>query len=211
MKSTTKSKNILLIRSAANTLNATINSLKNEFPDSKITVLAPESAREGLESNPNVDEMISAGPINRMTLFSLENKIIRKIRISQFDLAVSLYNVDHGMGYSNVDFLAWLSRAKNIRGYNTRGTFSELNGWSVLKKYFLEKTSFSWFVINTLTTVLLFTLITLGFLLEWPIRKICSITSLNKKIPSTKKRVNATRHTGPSRAHNLTSEAHQEV
>ena len=30
MKDTTKSKNILLIRSAANTLNATINSLKNE-------------------------------------------------------------------------------------------------------------------------------------------------------------------------------------
>ncbi|SVC75274.1 uncharacterized protein METZ01_LOCUS328128 [marine metagenome] len=211
MKSTTKSKNILLIRSAANTLNATINSLKNEFPDSKITVLAPESAREGLENHPNVDAIISAGTINRMTLFSLENKVIRKIRISQFDVAVSLYNVDHGMGYSNIDFLAWLSGAKNIRGYNTQGTFSEFNGWSVLKKYFLEKTSFTWFVINALTTVLLFTFITLGFLLEWPIRKIYSITSSNKKITSTKKKVNPQQHTGPSRVHNLTPEARQEV
>jgi len=203
-------KKILLIRSAANTLNTTINSLKNEFPSSKITVLAPEAARKNLENNLNVDAIISAGTINRMSLFSLKNKVIKKIRFGQFDLAIALYNVDHGMGYSNIDFLAWLSGAKNIRGYNARGTFIEFNGWGVFKKYFLEKTSFTWFIINAFTTIVLFTFITLGFLLEWPIRKIFTITSYED--PSKKqKKVGLSQHTEPSRAHGITPKVHQKV
>jgi ADP-heptose:LPS heptosyltransferase len=67
MKDTTKRKNILLIRSATNILNTTIESLKKEFSNSKITVLAPESARESLESHPNVDSVISTGKMKRMT------------------------------------------------------------------------------------------------------------------------------------------------
>ena len=210
MKDTTRPKKILLIRSAANTLNTTINSLKNEFPSSKITVLAPETARKNLESNPNVDGIISAGPINRMSLFSLKKKVIRKIRFGQFDIAIALYNVDHGIGYSNIDFLAWLSGAKNIRGYNVRGTFIELNGWRILKKFFLEKTSFTWVIMNAFTTIVLFAFITLGLLFEWPIRKIFTITS--SKDPSQKqKKACLSQHTEPSRIHGITPGVHQKV
>jgi len=154
--------------------------------------------------------MISTGTINRMSLFSLKNKVIRKIRFGQFDLAIALYNIDHGMGYSNIDFLAWLSRAKSIRGYNVRGTFIEFNGWGVLKKYFLEKTSFTWFVINAFTTIVLFAFITLGFLLEWPIRKIFTITS--SQDPSQKqKKAGLSQHTESSSIHGITPKVHQKV
>jgi hypothetical protein len=154
--------------------------------------------------------MISAGTINRMSLFSLKNKVIRKIRFGQFDLAIALYNIDHGMGYSNIDFLAWLSRAKSIRGYNVRGTFIEFNGWGVLKKYFLEKTSFTWFVINAFTTIVLFAFITLGFLLEWPIRKIFTITS--SQDPSQKqKKAGLSQHTESSSIHDIAPGVHQKV
>ena len=210
MEDTTRPKKILLIRSAANTLNATINSLKNEFPSSKITVLAHESARKNLENNPNIDAMISAGTINRMSLFSLENKVIRKIRSGQFDLAIALYNIDHGMGYSNIDFLAWLSGAKNIRGYNVRGTFIEFNGWGVFKKYFLEKTSFTWFFINAFTTIILFVFITLGFLLEWPIRKIFTVIS-SKNLSQKRKKAGIPQRTESSRIHGIAPEVHQKV
>ena len=210
MEDTTRPKKILLIRSAANTLNTTINSLKNEFPSSKITVLAHESARKNLENNPNIDAMISAGTINRMSLFSLENKVIRKIRSGQFDLAIALYNIDHGMGYSNIDFLAWLSGAKNIRGYNVRGTFIEFNGWGVFKKYFLEKTSFTWFFINAFTTIILFVFITLGFLLEWPIRKIFTVIS-SKNLSQKRKKAGIPQRTESSRIHGIAPEAHQKV
>lgn len=210
MEDTTRPKKILLIRSAANTLNTTINSLKNEFPSSKITVLAHESARKNLENNPNIDAMISAGTINRMSLFSLENKVIRKIRSGQFDLAIALYNIDHGMGYSNIDFLAWLSGAKNIRGYNVRGTFIEFNGWGVFKKYFLEKTSFTWFFINAFTTIILFVFITLGFLLEWPIRKIFTVIS-SKNLSQKRKKAGIPQRTESSRIHGIAPEVRQKV
>ena len=210
MEDTTRPKKILLIRSAANTLNTTINSLKKEFPSSKITVLAHESARKNLENNPNIDAMISAGTINRMSLFSLENKVIRKIRSGQFDLAIALYNIDHGMGYSNIDFLAWLSGAKNIRGYNVRGTFIEFNGWGVFKKYFLEKTSFTWFFINAFTTIILFVFITLGFLLEWPIRKIFTAIS-SKNLSQKRKKAGIPQRTESSRIHGIAPEVHQKV
>ena len=85
------------------------------------------------------------------------------------------------MGYSNIDCLAWASGAKTIRGYNMRGTFVEFNGWDVLKKYFLEKTSFAWLLINGFITLALFTFITLGLLCEWSLRKIqLPVTTMEK-------------------------------
>jgi hypothetical protein len=173
-------KNILLIRSATRILNPTIESLKKEFPDSKITVLAPESTRAFLEKHPNVDFTISVGNISRMSVFSIRSGLIKKIRRGGFDLAVSLYNIDHGMGYSNIDCLAWASGAKIIRGYNACGTFVEFNGWGILKKYFLEKSSFAWLFINGITTLVLFTFITLGLLCEWSLRKIFASNVMGK-------------------------------
>ena len=211
MKDITKPSNILIIRSAANILNTTIKSLKIEFPDSKITVFAPESARENIESHPNIDAMISAGTINRMSIISIKNKARQKIRHSQFDLAISLYNVDHGMGYSNIDFLAWISGAKSIRGYSVRGTFDELNGWRILKKYFLEKTSFTWFIINAITTIILFALITFGLLLEWTLRKVLKVISHKKNHTNKQEKVIPSQHEEPSTAHNITTHVHQKI
>jgi hypothetical protein len=184
MKDTPDPIKILLIRSATNTLNATIKSLKDEFPDAMITVLAPESARKTLACDSNINSIISAGGINRMSIFSLQGKVIKEIRSGVFDLAVSLYNIDHGMGYSNIDCIAWASGAKNIRGYNARGTFVQFNGWGVLKKYVLEKTSFAWVLINGFTTVILFLFITFGLLCEWIIRKLFAINPIKSKYTS---------------------------
>jgi ADP-heptose:LPS heptosyltransferase len=210
MKEPTKPINILLIRSATNTWNTTVKTLKNEFPDSKITVLAPESAKKILERDSNINSIISAGDINRMSILSLKSGVIKEMRSSAFDLAVSMYNIDHGMGYSNIDCLAWASGAKKFRGYNARGTFIEFNGWGALKKYFLEKTSFTWFIINVLTTVTLFVFITLGLLFEWAVRKVFSITCL-KGHSLTKKKVALTQYTEPQNMHSLAPEVHQKT
>ena len=194
MKDSTDPIKILLIRSATNTLNATIKSLKDEFPNAMITVLAPESARKTLECDSNINSIISAGGINRMSIFGLQGKVIKKIRSSAFDLAVSLYNIDHGMGYSNIDCIAWASGAKNIRGYNARGTFIRFNGWGVLKKYALEKTSFAWVLINGFTTVILFLFITLGLLCEWIIRKIFAINPIKSNYTAQSQKTTLTQY-----------------
>ena len=133
------------------------------------------------------------------------------MRCGQFDLAIALYNIDHGMGYSNIDFLAWVSGAETIRGYNTRGTFIEFNGWGILKKYFLEKTSFTWFIINAFTTIALFAFITLGLLLEWTVRKVFAITSPKRTLSPRQEKAIPPQDTKPSSIHSLTTKAHQKV
>jgi len=115
------------------------------------------------------------------------------------------------MGYSNIDFLAWFSGAKNIRGYNVRGTFDELNGWRILKKYFLEKTSFTWFIINAFTTVILFAFITLGFLLEWTIRKTFKIIPSSTNHSIKQKTVTPLQQKESSTVHNITTQVHQKI
>ena len=128
------------------------------------------------------------------------------MRRESFDIAISLYNVDHGMGYSNIDCLAWVSGAATIRGYNASGTFAEFDGWGVLRKYLLEKTSFIWLIINGLTTIILFIFITLGLLCEWTIRKMFLDNAIEKNpeierqqiiIPKTPARLETSRALPP--------------
>ncbi len=172
MSTNPQTQKILVIRSAARVFSQTLNSLKSEFPESKITVLAPESIRESVSLDPLVDEVITLRDGKRITVFNYGLKNIRELRNRRFDLAVSLYNIDHGMGYSNIDILAWTSGAKTLRGYNSKGTFSNLTGTDIFKKSLFEKTGFVWSALNMLATVVLFTLITLGLIGEWCYRKL---------------------------------------
>ncbi len=173
-------KNILVIRSATRILNQTLIALKQEFPEAKITVLAPKSVKSVVAEDPLTDEVVTIPDQRRMSVLSYGWRQIEMLRQKNFDLAVALYNIDHGLGYSNIDRLAWASKAKSIRGYNARGTYVELTGKSILKKSFLEKTTLFWVVLNYLATGILFTCITLGLVGEWCLRKLLS----PQKIPS---------------------------
>lgn len=173
--------NILVIRSAARILNQTLNSLKQEFPDSKITVLAPQGVKEATAKDPLVDEVLSIGGHRRMGVLNYGARRLAALRKQKFDLAVALYNVDHGLGYSNIDLLAWASKAKKLRGYNARGSCVDLTGKSILKKWLLEKTTLFWVVLNYIATGSLFFLISLGLIGEWCFRKLFSIRKNPRK------------------------------
>ncbi|GJL79275.1 MAG: hypothetical protein NPINA01_22640 [Nitrospinaceae bacterium] len=174
-------KKILVIRSATRILNQTLKALKQEFPDSKITVLAPKGVEEVVAPDPLVDEVLTIGNHRRMSVFNYGRRPLEQLRRRKFDLAVSLYNVDHGLGYSNIDLLAWASKAKEIRGYNARGTYVDLTGKGVIKKWFLEKTTLIWVGLNYIATGLLFFCITLGLIGEWCVRKLFSPGKISDK------------------------------
>lgn len=165
-------KKILIIRSAARVFNPVLESLKREFPESKIAVLAPEPAAEFLLQDPRVDEVLPLKARGRMSAFSYGVGNIQRLRDREFDLAISLYNIERGTGYSNIDLLAWLSGAREVRGYNCKGSFVDLAGSGILAKYFREKMSAVWVGINCLVTAVLFFLITLGLVFEWCFRKV---------------------------------------
>ena len=161
-----------MIRSAARILNATLESLKAEYPNSHITLLAPSTWADSGEPHPLIDEVVSLQASGRMSVLNLGMKNFRTLRRGKFDLAVSLYNIDHGLGYSNIDLIGWSIKPKLLRGYNARIAHQELNGSSLLKKILLEKSTLLLVVVNLLTTVILFASITLGFACEFLFRKI---------------------------------------
>ncbi len=167
-----KSENILVIRSAARVFNQTLESLQSEFPNSQIVVLASETGREALEADPLVSEVQTIPRKKRMSVFSCGLRNIHYLRSRKFHLAVSLYNVERGLGYSNIDLLAWVVKPKSIRGYNSKGTYVVLTGRAIFEKMFREKTSGIWMIANFCATVILFGLITLGISAEWLFRKL---------------------------------------
>ena len=140
--------NILVIRSATRILNQTLLSLREEGPDSRISVLAPQSAREAVAQDPLVDEVLTLPDQRRMSVSSYGKPNIARLQEKKFDLAVSLYNIDHGLGYANIDRLAFATKAKEVRGYNPKGTFVKLDSAKVTRKSIQEKTTFFWLGIN---------------------------------------------------------------
>ena len=164
--------NILVIRSATRILNQTLLSLRKEFPDCKITVLVPQSAQEAVTQDPLIDEVLTIPDQRRMGVSSYGKKNIVRLREKKFDLAVSLYNIDHGLGYANIDRLACAAKSKEVRGYNPKGTFVKLDSAKVVRKSIMEKTTFFWLAINYATTALLCFIITLALIGEWGVRKL---------------------------------------
>ncbi|MBT5469693.1 MAG: hypothetical protein HOK41_03730 [Nitrospina sp.] len=172
MTEETKPKKILVIRSATRILNQTLVALREEFPGCHITVMVPQSVKESMEEDPQVNEVLTIPDQRRMSVASYGKENIRRMQETKFDLAVALYNIDHGLGYSNIDLLACATKAKKVRGYNSKGTFVEINSSTVRKKAFLEKTTFFWVGINYLATAILFFIITIALTGEWLFRCI---------------------------------------
>jgi hypothetical protein len=172
---------ILIIRSAARVFNPCINALKKEFPDSIISVLAPESMRESLSKDPLIDEVIGVSGDGRISLFSCGMKTVRRLQNEKFNIAVSLYNVDQGLGYSNIDLLALATKSKNLRSFNSKEKFQEFSAKNVYQKILREKLSSFWVVLNSVLTLVLFFAIIAGITIEWLVRKI--IRRRVEKIP----------------------------
>ena len=97
------------------------------------------------------------------------------------------YNIDHGLGYSNIDLLACAVKAKSVRGYNSKGTYKEVTSSTAKKKFFLEKTTYFWVAANYAATIILFLIITIALIGEWfvrlPFRKK-QATSFQKTVPT---------------------------
>ena len=180
-------KKIFVIRSATRILNKTLISLREEFPGCHITVLVPESAKESMEQESQVDEVLTIPDQRRISVSSYGWDNLRKLQENKFDLAIALYNIDHGLGYSNIDLLACAVKAKSVRGYNSKGTYKEVTSSTAKKKFFLEKTTYFWVVANYAATIILFLIITIALIGEWFVRLVFrkkQATSFEKTVPT---------------------------
>ena len=98
MTKNNKPKKILVVRSATRILNQTLVSLRKEFPGCHITVLVPRSAKDSMQKDEHIDEVLTIPDERRMSVSNFGKENIRRLQEKKFDLAVSLYNIDHGLG-----------------------------------------------------------------------------------------------------------------
>ncbi len=97
-----------------------IRALKEAFPDASITALVGVAAREVLENNPHIDELISHSGRMNLAYFIKLPGLIRRLKRGRFDLAAVLYGND-----PDAVPIAYLSGAP-IRLGTVRTEFSNL-------------------------------------------------------------------------------------
>ena len=163
---------ILVIRSASRIFHKTVKQLKREFPGAAITVIATEDARSELEQDVDISTLVTLSSTGRMKLRHLGLTRLLALRKKGFELGVSLYNYESGVGYSNIDFMVWAIAPERHRGYNVYGQYLEGTKKGLIGRLLREKGSFLFIVLNSVFTILLFVLITIGILFEWLTRRV---------------------------------------
>ena len=95
--------------------NQVFREIKRIYPQCKLTAMVSKSARQIIEKNPHVDEIIEIGLFWREK--SLESwkkyfKIFKKIKQEKFD-----YGIDIRASLPNILFFLWLPKIKNRASY----------------------------------------------------------------------------------------------
>ncbi len=165
-------KKILIARSAARIFDRTIDSLKSEFSDSEITAIVPPSLLEVIKKDHRINEVISINRKGQMSIFKINSALKSKLKEKKFDIGVSLYNYEGGLGYCNIELMLYALNVKELRSYNVNGDKTIIKPKNLLAKLIKEKTNFIWIPINWIMIFLLFSIITTGILSEWIFRKM---------------------------------------
>ncbi len=167
-----KTIDVLIVMSAARIFDKTLDSIKSEFPDSKITAIVPSSLLETIKNDNRMNEVIPVNGNGQLSFYKINRAQRVSLKAKNFDIAVSLYNYEHGLGYSNIDFIGWALGAKELRGYNVNGKMTTLRPKDVFVKMIMEKTNFIWLPLNWIMIFVLFSVISVGMVGELIFRKI---------------------------------------
>ena len=176
-----KTVDIIIFRSASRIFDKTLDSIKSEFPDSKITAIVPFSFLETLKKDIRINEVIPINGNGQLSFYKISREKRADLRARKFDISVSLYNYEHGLGYSNIDFIGWAIGAKELRGYNVNGEMTPLRPKDVFIKMIQEKTNFIWLPLNWIIIFILFSVISIGMIGELIFRKITGFFAGKKR------------------------------
>lgn len=170
-----EAKKILIIRSASRIFDKTLESIKSEYPDSEVTAIVPLTLFEMMKKDGRINEVIPVNGKGQLSFFKINPAQRIKLKKNNFDIGVSLYNYEHGQGYSNIDFIGWALNVKELRGYNVNGDFTKLSSKDIFVKIIQEKTNFIWLPLNWAIIFILFSVITVGMVGEWIFRKFAGL------------------------------------
>lgn len=167
-----KAPRILLIASASRPFTRTLANLKKEFPEALVTVLAPPNLLQGLRQDPRIEALLALPAGRRVSWFSFGPLKRQDLRRRKFDMAVCLYNTEHGLGYANINFLAWCTGASTIRGYFPDGSFHRMTLSKIIRRYAKERLAWGWVGLNLAAALVQLTVFGLAMILEAACRRL---------------------------------------
>lgn len=156
---------ILIIRSATHIFHKAVNFLKDLYPEAEISVLTPSDFAPQLKRDARITEVFSSLHKGHFSLFKLSRDIKDKIKNRRYDLVVTLYNNDSGMGYLNVDLITLYFRSKYIMAFNNINECFFVTENYIAKKFFMETINkfscvFSIFIFSIVFVIITITLLT---------------------------------------------------
>lgn len=118
---------ILITRTAPfHVVERAINKLREEFPNSDITVMVQESFNYQVEKYRQGLKKVVV-PDGKFRFSKRVVAVIRDIRRDKFDILVLLYNNSPGRGYLNLDVFSLLTGINKIMIYDLNDNFYEIN------------------------------------------------------------------------------------
>ncbi len=118
---------ILITRTAPfHVVERAINKLREEFPDSDITVMVQSSFKYQIEKYRQGLKAVVM-PDGKFRFSKRVFTIIKNIRKDRFDILVLIYNNSPGRGYLNLDVFSLLTGVNRIMIYDLNDNFYEIN------------------------------------------------------------------------------------
>ena len=118
---------ILITRTAPfHVVERAINKLKEEFPNSDITVMVQSSFKYQIEKYQDGLKAVVM-PDGKFRFSKRIFNIIKGIRNNRFDILVLLYNNSPGRGYLNLDVFSLLTGINRIMIYDLNDNFYQIN------------------------------------------------------------------------------------
>ena len=147
---------ILITRTAPfHVVERAINKLREEFPNSDITVMVQSSFKYQIEKYRQGLKAIII-PDGKFRFSRRVFTIIKAIRMDKFDILILIYNNSHGRGYLNLDIFSLLTGINRIMIYDLNDNFYEVNSGikRVIKKSLVcAAGGFNYIFIKTLTNI----------------------------------------------------------
>lgn len=164
---------ILIIRSATHNFQEAVDYFRGLYPEAEISVLVPEELFHSLKEDERIKEVYSSSHKGHFGLFKLRKEVRNRLQKKNYDMVVTLYNNNNGIGYLNVDIMALFLNGAYQMAYNNKNECFIVSKKDIAKRFLKEGVNnvFSLFSITIFS--MMFAVIALSVVLTDGIRSLC--------------------------------------
>ena len=129
---------ILIIRSATHNFQEAVDYFRGLYPGAEISVLISGEFSRSLKKDKRIQEIYSSSHKGHFGLFKLKKGLRNRLKKKNYDMVVTLYNNDTGIGYINVDAMALFLNGAYQMAYNNKNECCVVSRMEIAKRFLRE-------------------------------------------------------------------------